>query len=140
MLSIEVERIQKLLDESCSVKDGTTIQRKSGEVLNSSTRRKAGKSNNAGGTIEIDECTATPAPNKQPLNLLNAARQNNDRNDEVMSHEVSNGSRIMTRKRSREPRTEKEDGIRIHGSAGPAKKRIKESARDSPQGLRWTLL
>ncbi|CAN0899563.1 hypothetical protein LINGRAHAP2_LOCUS20345 [Linum grandiflorum] len=130
MLSIEVERLQKLLNESYIVKDGMTIQRQSGKVLNSSTRRKAGKSNNAGGRIDIDECTATPGPNKQPLNLVNAAGQNNDRNDEVMSHEVSNGSRIMEKKRSREAR---EDGIPIHDSAGPAKKRTKEPARDSPE-------
>ncbi|CAN0906139.1 hypothetical protein LINGRAHAP2_LOCUS24066 [Linum grandiflorum] len=133
MLAIEVERLQKLLDESYSVKDGMTIQRQSGEVLNSSTRRKAGKSNNTGGRIDIDECTATPSPNKQPLNLVNTAGQNNDRNDEVMSHEVSNGSRIMTQKRSREARTQREDGIPVHDSAGPAKKRRKELARESPE-------
>ncbi|CAN1301167.1 hypothetical protein LINPERPRIM_LOCUS24830 [Linum perenne] len=105
MLSNEVERLQKLLNESCGLKDGMTMQGKS----------------------------ASPGPNKQSLKVHNAAGQNNDRNDEVVSQEVSSSSMIMTRKRRQEARTKIKDGNPIHGSDGPSKKRIKESARDLPK-------
>ncbi|CAN1783114.1 hypothetical protein LINPERHAP1_LOCUS16167 [Linum perenne] len=88
MLSNEVERLQKLLNESCGLKDGMTMQGKS----------------------------ASPGPNKQSLKVHNAAGQNNDRNDEVVSQEVSSSSMIMTRKRRQEARTKIKDACVLRAS------------------------
>ncbi|CAN1144176.1 hypothetical protein LINPERHAP2_LOCUS13965 [Linum perenne] len=116
-LSLEVERLQKLLNESCSLKNGAMLV-KSGEVLNSSTRRIAGKSN-TGVRTETDE--TTPGPSNQSLLKT--------RNDKLTSDEVSNCStRMMTRKRSREARDETEGGISMSGSDGQVNKKMKESA------------
>ncbi|CAI0405940.1 unnamed protein product [Linum tenue] len=112
MLSDEVERLQKQLNESSHLVDEVSIQ------LNNSLRRNAGKSN-SGIRDAMDQCTPTPGPSNQ---LLESDGLNNS--DQITTHEVSNGSmRIMTRKRSREAKKHMEAGIAMHGSDGQSSKR-----------------